>query len=110
MLINMAKEISENSLNEIVGGMDQETLKKVALGAGIATLGIVAGVGGKSLYDSTLGGPDAEEIKLINEALEDGRESWADECDKNLYNAMLDTLRKYAPGVGKNIKRFDIKP
>ena len=46
--------ISEEALEEIAGGINvsKETLKKVAIGAGVTVLGLGGiGYGGKNLYD-----------------------------------------------------------
>ena len=75
----MAKEISENSLNEIVGGMNRKTFDKVVLGAGLASLGIVGiGGGGYLLYKT---GQNRGMEDGINFAFSTERDG--DSCDAN---------------------------
>ena len=107
----MAKEISENSLNEIIGGMDPETLKKVAYGAGLVALGAATGVGGKILYDNKFSGPAEDELDAVNEILRSKRSKANSDGAKNEYNKLLGIIQTYIPGIvtTSDTEKFEIK-
>ena len=110
MLINMAKEISDNSLNEIVGGMDPETRKQLLYLAGAFTLGVGVGGTGHAAYEK-FNKPDADTIEAINGLLTteyNNANSAAGDQAKKTFNKLFIAIQKKIPGVGGNLELFKL--